>query len=249
MKIWLVEDEILAAERLNDMLLAMDASFDIEMGIGTIKAFVKKWKESIPPDLIFLDIHLADGASFEIFDQVEITCPVVFATAYDQYAIKAFQVNGMDYLLKPIDNKELYRVFEKMTKYQQQSDPKLLRQLVQQMEKTSYKKRVLIKRGEQLQFLDIDNVSYFFYDTGIVFVIDNEGRKHALDGSLDALENTLNPQLFFRVNRQLILQVSAISKIQKWFNNRLKLELKHPFFEEVIVSRDRVKDFKIWMEG
>lgn len=249
MKIWLVEDEILAAERLNDMLLAMDASFDIEMGIETIKAFVKKWKESIPPDLIFLDIHLADGASFEIFDQVEITCPVVFATAYDQYAIKAFQVNGMDYLLKPIDNKELYRVFEKMTKYQQQSDPKLLRQLVQQMEKTSYKKRVLIKRGEQLQFLDIDNVSYFFYDTGIVFVIDNEGRKHALDGSLDALENTLNPQLFFRVNRQLILQVSAISKIQKWFNNRLKLELKHPFFEEVIVSRDRVKDFKIWMEG
>ena len=205
------------------------------------------------PDAIFMDIQIADGLSFDIFNHVNIQSPVVFTTAFDQYAIKAFKVNAVDYLLKPIDEDELGEVLDKLKKKKAETIPfdngLFLKNLLQDFPKKDYKQRFLIKNGQNLTSIDVSDIAYFFSEDGInqFYVFSN--KKHIVENTLDELETMLNPKDFFRINRKLIVSIKAIQKISPHFNSRLKLSLTPQYRDEILVARERVSDFKAWLGG
>jgi two-component system, LytTR family, response regulator LytT len=253
MKILIIEDEQPAAQQLKKMLQKADPSVSIIEIIDSVEASVK-WLQAFPaPDAVFMDIQIADGLSFDIFNQVDITSPVVFTTAFDQYAIKAFKVNAVDYLLKPVDEDELGEVLDKLRKKIAAPQPfdngVFLKNLLQNFPKQDYKQRFLIKNGQNLISIDVSDIAYFFSEEGInqFFVFSN--RKHIIEYTLDELETQLNPKDFFRINRKLIVNIKAIQKISPHFNSRLKLSMTPQYGDEVLVARERVNDFKAWLGG
>ena len=251
MKILIVEDEAPAAKRLSQLILNSQAHAAIVAVIDSVESSVKWLRNFPPPDLIFLDIQLADGLSFDIFTQVKIESPIIFTTAYDQYTLKAFKMNSVDYLLKPIDPKELENAFEKYKKiYKQQQlyDVSAIEKIIQGMTQKPYKERFLVKQGQQLNYISIQNIAYFFSEEGLVYAQSKAGKKHHVDYTLDQLETLICPDDFFRINRKIITHLRSIHKIHSYFNSRLKLELKPQRELEVIVSRDRVGDFKLWLD-
>ncbi len=250
MQIWIVEDEQVAAERLCELLSVLRPHAKIRTGLDTVRRVVAALKEEAHPDLIFLDIHLADGDAFEIFESVQPACPVVFATAYDHYAIKAFKVNGLDYLLKPVERDELERVLNKFDELAV-SFPRAetLARILAHLQPQRYLKRMLVRIRDELHYIAIEDIAYFFFDEGYVSLVTLEGEVYLTDSSLEALEKRLNPEHFFRINRKIILSASAIGKISRWFNGRLKVVLSPSVLAEAIVSRERVKGFKKWLEG
>ena len=252
MKILLIEDEQPAAKRLAKLLQEHCPQGEILEMIDSVESTVK-WLRNFPaPDLIFMDIQLADGLSFDIFSQVEVSSPVIFTTAFDQYTLRAFKVNSIDYLLKPIDPDELKSALEKFSKFfrkKEMYDPsgieKMLQAVLQQRE---FKERFLVKNGQHLAYVPVNEVAYFFSEDGIAFVQCHHGKKHIIEYTLDQLEGMLNPRDFFRINRQVIIRPEAIQKIATWFNSRLKLEI-HPSNDvNLVVSRERVADFKQWLD-
>jgi DNA-binding LytR/AlgR family response regulator len=251
MKVLIIEDEAPAAKQLAKMLQKIDATISIVETMDSVAASVS-WLQNFPtPDAIFMDIQIADGLSFDIFSQVNIGCPVVFTTAFDQYAIKAFRVNALDYLLKPMDETELQTVVEKLkTKSAPPYSIDFLQQLAAQLNsgKTAFKTRLLIKQGNQLNFVATETVAFFFSEDGLTQFYTTQGKKHLLEQSLDELEQQLNPD-GFRINRKIIVSVGAIKKIHPHFNSRLKLELQPNYAAEVLVARERVADFKTWLGG
>ncbi len=248
MRVLLVEDELPASKRLISLLKANEPTWQIVATTDEILNTVEWLKNNEPPDLIFMDIHLADGYSFAIFDEIEITSKVIFVTAYDQYALKAFEVNGLDYLLKPIKEEELKRSIDRFKKatVPNEIDLKGISALIQRKER-AFKERFLIKSGEQLNFVQVSEIAYFISESSYSFVVTKSGNRYILDGTMDQIEKELNPDVFFRINRGQIVGVDSIKKISSHVNNRLKLELEPVEKETTIVSRTRVAQFKAWL--
>jgi two-component system LytT family response regulator len=253
MNVLIIEDEAPAARRLEQLIKDYNSSVSIVGVIESITAAVRWLKEHESPDLIFMDIQLADGISFEIFRQMEVKTPVIFTTAYDQYTLQAFKVNSIGYLLKPISQDELN---ESMRKYNDlkelfnQTKPGMLQALlnsIQQGQKV-YKSRFLVKLGDRLIFIFTEQIAYFMAEDKLVFIISNEGKKYNTDFSLDDLENLLSPQFFFRINRQFITHIQSIRNIHNYFNGKLKLNLHPEPAQDVIVSRERAALFKKWLD-
>lgn len=255
MKILIIEDELPAAKQLTKMLVQIDPSVSVIETIDSVESSVK-WLNTFPtPDAIFMDIQIADGLSFDIFTQVEIACPVIFTTAFDQYAIKAFKVNAIDYLLKPIDEDELSEAVQKIKNRKTemvlppQYSNDFFKNIYQNSTKQDFKERFLIKTGQSFSSIETSEIAYFFSEEGLTQCLVFNQKKHIIEHPLDELERLLNPKDFFRINRKLILNIKAIQKISPHFNGRLKLELTPPYREEVFVARERVGDFKGWLGG
>jgi len=251
MKVVIIEDEIPAANRLGKLLKQHNGNIDIVHKADSIESAVRFFTGSPAIDLIFMDIQLADGLSFDIFDQVSITTPVIFTTAFDQYTLKAFKVNSIDYLLKPVDENELQRALEKYHHFFQQKKEdnfsERMMQLMQDMNVTRYKERLLIKRGQQLSYLKTENTAYCFADGKLCYAVDFNGTKFLLENNLGQLEEQLQPSSFYRINRHLLVNIEAVKKVHTWLGGRLKLEINPVTTAETVVSRERVNGFKEWL--
>jgi len=252
MKVLIIEDEIPAAKRLSNLVTQFKPEAQILEVIDSVDGAIKWLNTFEKPDLLFMDIQLSDGLSFDIFNHTEIQSPIIFTTAYDQYTLKAFKVNSVDYLLKPIDPNELEKAFlkfDKIFRQPQAYDKSAIENLLKVMTQKEYKSRFLVKVGQQLTYISVEDISYFYSDDGLLCVKTNNGKRHILDYTLDQLEQVLDPSQFFRINRKIITRINAINKIHTYFNSRLKLELQPKTELEVIVSRDRVNDFKKWLDN
>ncbi len=250
MRVLIIEDETPAANRLAKMLQDISKEISIIQKIDSVEASVGFLRSADDIDLIFMDIQLADGLSFDIFSQVSINTPVIFTTAFDQYTLKAFKVNSIDYLLKPIDDKELAEAVEKYRRLYVKGDrgySEKLVQLVQQMNSARYKERLLIKRGQQLGYLKITDVAYCFADGKLCYAVDFNANRHLLESTLSQLEGELQPSSFFRINRNLLVNIEAVKKVHTWLGGRLKIEVLPVTTAETIVSRERVNGFKEWL--
>ena len=254
MRIIIIEDEQLAAKRLLELILKYDPEIEILGKFDTVEKSVEWFNSNPSPDLIFMDIQLADGLSFEIFEQSIIKSPIIFTTAYDQYAIKAFKVNSIDYLLKPIDFDELSTAIEKFKnihfeKSTENITPKNLAfdQVLKLLTK-EYKTRFVVKVGEHIKSIQVENISCFYSLEKATFLKTTANNNYVLDYSLDQIESLLSPNDFFRVNRKYIINLKEIRDIISYSNSRLKIILNLKNDEDIIVSREKVKSFKAWLE-
>jgi DNA-binding LytR/AlgR family response regulator len=250
MKVVIIEDEQLAAERLQLMLRNYDETIQVVKHLYSVEDAVK-WLATNPhPDLLFLDIHLADGFCFEIFNKIELKKPVIFTTAYNQYALDAFKLLSVDYLLKPVTAEALASAMNKLQELNKNALVVNYESLQPAFEAAGYKSRLLAKAGQKMFFVETSCVEYFKADDKVVYLSDKEGNRLLVDYTLEKLECLLNPREFFRLNRQIIARFSSISQIRPYVNSRLKLLLKNGAkTEEVILSRERVHDFKTWAEA
>ncbi|MCK4664928.1 MAG: response regulator transcription factor [Bacteroidales bacterium] len=249
MKVVIIEDEKIVAERLEQLLYKIDNSISVLAKIRTIRDAVI-WLNNNNPDLIFLDIHLADGLSFKIFEQIEIKTPVIFTTAYDQYAIKAFKVNSIDYLLKPINIDDLTQSINKYkdlikTKSSGTIDFKTLIEAIDK--KSEYKKRFTISIGRKIKIINTNDIAYFYVLEKSIFVHTYDNKNIAIDYSLDKLESLLDPEIFFRINRKYLININSIKNIYTLSKSRIKVELNPPANEDVIISFKRSGMFKKWL--
>lgn len=254
MKIVLIEDEQLALEHLEMLVKRYDSTIEIIANLSSVQTAVDWFRNHPSPDLAFFDIQLADGSSFEILDQIAVQCPIIFATAYQEYTLKAFKVNGIEYILKPYDYEEIENALDKYkqlrSNFSQQPTAQIenIRTVLQSLQK-EYKNRFLVKSGSQLVSIKTEEVSYFFHENKIVWLKTQSNKKYAVDYILDQLEQLLDPKQFFRINRKYFIAYDSIQKVINYSNSRLKLQLVGaPVEEEIIVSRDRVKDFKLWLD-
>lgn len=251
MKAIIIEDETLAAERLEKLLKEVAPEIAVEAKLGSIKESVK-WLSKNKVDLIFLDIQLSDGLSFSIFNQINVNIPIIFTTAFDQYAVKAFQLNSVSYLLKPIRKSELA---ESLQKYKSLKTAYNIdfKELLDTMgvQTNAYKKRFLIQIADKFKKIEIEEVSYFCACDKSVFMRTQDGASYGIDQSLDALESQLDPELFFRINRGYIISLKSIHQMISWSRSRVKLILnpEPEGKEEVVVSIDRSGDFKKWLNN
>lgn len=246
MTIYIVEDEPRAAKRLQRLVQELRPQAQVPPPAPSI-AEARAYLENHPhPEAILLDIELADGHSFELLDQVALTCPVIFCTAFDQYALEAFRYHGLDYLLKPIKKEELATALDRARAPLDSIDYHRLAQAVHQ---PRYQERLLVKLGQRYRTVEIKQIAYFFTQDKVVYARLYEGKDVPLDQSLEHLQNLLDPRQFYRINRQMIVQLHALDNMYAWSRARLKLELKPPFEEHVIVATDRAADFKRWLEG
>ena len=250
MKVVIIEDETPAANRLIKLLHNMDNSIDVVGKFDSVEPSAKYFQSAPAVDLVFMDIQLADGLSFDIFSKATITAPVIFTTAFDQYTLKAFKVNSVDYLLKPIDENELQQAVEKYRQLYSRKESdfsnKILR-MMKEMAAVKYKERLLIKRGQQLSYLKTDITAYCYADGKLCFAVDFNNNKYLLETNLSELEEQLQPNKFYRINRSLLVNIDAVKKVHTWLGGRLKLELSLSSTAETIVSRDRVNGFKDWL--
>ena len=257
MKILIVEDEDLAVKKIRKTLHEVDASADVVGVTDSITATVD-WLESNPwPDLILMDIELSDGQSFEIFSRIQVKSAVVFTTSYDEYALKAFKVNSIDYLLKPIQKEDLEAALEKYKKMKQIyasgggngsfNMDSLVKELQERLQPKEYRKRFLVKHGQKLVSIELDEIAYFFSDGRLNFFKTDDNRKFVVDYTMDELEDMLDPQRYFRISRSFYISVASIDQIHDYFGNRLLLQLKPTVDKETVVSREKVTDFKKWM--
>ncbi len=256
MKILIVEDEELAAKRLAQLVLEIEPEAEIHGPIDTVSATVKLLKLKPVYDLILLDIQLADGKSFSIFDQYEVITPVVFTTAYDEYALQAFELNSIDYLLKPVNREKLrssLEKFHKLKEYYSEGNPnnqlyKMLRNL-QQPGKVAFKDRFLINKGDAMIPIKVSEIACFYAEDKEVLLLTNDKKRYIIPHSIEELSSKLDPKLFFRVNRQYIISGDAIHKVHNYFNFKLKVEITTDPKLEIIVSRVKTAAFKAWMNG
>jgi len=233
------------------MVKTIDPSIDVVARLESVADSVEWFKKNEHPDLIFLDIHLEDGLSFSIFDQVKITVPIIFTTAFDEYAIKAFKLKSIDYLLKPIVHEDLENAINKYREWGEKKQMVDLAELynLMQIKKISYRERFSVVVGQKLKSIEVKDIAYFFSASGITFVAMHSKSQYSLDQSLDNLMSELDPQKFFRVNRQYLVGMSSVVNIHIYPKSRLKLELNPPVPEGVFVSLDKVVDFKKWIDG
>jgi DNA-binding LytR/AlgR family response regulator len=251
MNVLIIEDEPLAGKRLIDLIKQYDDSIKVLGRIGTVKKSVE-WFNNNCADLVFMDIQLADGLSFEIFEQTTVDCPVIFTTAFDEYAIKAFKVNSIDYLLKPIDFEELSSAIDKfkISHEKQEIVPTNYSKIEEALHSltTTYKTRFVIKVGVHIRPVEVDDIQYFYSFDKATFLQTNENKSYALDLSLDQIERLINPQQFFRINRKFLVNIKSIDEVVSFSKSRLKIKFKHSKEQEAIVSRDKASAFKEWLE-
>ena len=251
MTVIIIEDEKPAARRLNRMLLAL--GIDAKTMLHSVEESLNWLQNNEHPDLIFLDIQLSDGLSFEIFEEIDVKSAIIFTTAYDEYALKAFKLNSIDYLLKPLDEDELkFAVAMFKEKQPEQTNVQLnldaIRKLLINPMDRKFKKRLTIRVGQHIKIINIDAVECFYSENKSTYIHTSENRNHLLESSLEYWQEQLNPEHFFRVNRTYIVQINAIKDIIAYSNSRLKLILNSYNETEIIVSRERVKDFKSWID-
>jgi two-component system response regulator LytT len=254
MKILIIEDENAAARRLEKLLLEVDPNIEILDRLDSVEASVRWLQENPLPDLVLLDIHLADGASFEIFEHADVKCPVIFTTAYDEYALQAFKVNAVDYLLKPIKSTELTAALEKYRHlYKTPAAPDysaLLNTIMRREGGPQFLRRMLIKFGNSIKLIDMDDAAYFYTRDKITFLVTRStGKRFPVDYPLDKLEGMLDPKIFFRINRQFIVNVGAIKEMHPYSKSRVKVDLDPTTDLETIVSTERSAEFKRWLVG
>lgn len=251
MKAIIIEDEKLSAEHLEHLLKRIDSAIEVVAKFDTVKGSIESLNKGITADLIFMDIHLADGISFDIFPKLSHDIPVIFTTAYDEYAIKAFKFNSIDYLLKPIGLSELKGAIEKFNKAKVSKEAVSLKDMsrVYEFIQKQHKSRFLVKIGDGIVSVKAEEVSYFVSEDGVVLLVTQVAKRYALDYTLDELENLLDASKFFRINRKVIVNINSIQKISNYFNSRLKLSLPALGDDESIVSRDRVNEFKLWLDA
>lgn len=251
MNILIIEDEKPAARLLQRKLEKL--GYPITSLLHSVEESLQWFQAHPHPDLIFLDIQLSDGLSFEIFEQIHIKSPVIFTTAYDEYALRAFKLNSIDYLLKPIDEEELINAISKFkNQFQQQNissfDFEAIKKMLVNPVSKEYRKRFSIKIGQQLKVIDVSEVECLFSENKGTYIHTNDNRDYLIDSSLDVLETELNPKDFFRVSRKFIIPMKSIKEIQVYSNSRLKIILPTYSSEEVIVARERVSEFKAWLD-
>ena len=248
MKILIIEDEEPAAKRLQKMVKEIEPVATVTDTIVSISSAIKWFAANELPDLIISDIQLSDGLSFEIFKAVEILCPVIFTTAYDQYAIEAFKVNSIDYLLKPIKKEELANAIAKYKKLNTATPAININQILKTFAAgTEYKKRFAVRYGEHIKTITIEEVAFFYTEDKINFLTTREGRRFTIDFNLDALEAMLDPKTFFRINRQYIISIQSIAEMFSYSKSRVLIKLNPPAKHETVVSTERSAGFKLWL--
>ena len=252
MKILIVEDEELAAKKLQKILVAVDPSVMVAGVTDSIKTTVEWLQENPQPDLILMDIELSDGQSFEIFNLTEVKSPVIFTTSYDEFALKAFKVNSLDYLLKPVQKDELEAALKKFHKLKgsQQSDmniDQLVKELQSKLKPVSYRKRFLVKHAQKLISMEVGDIAYFYSDGRLNFFKTTDNKKFVVDYTMDELEEMLDPERYFRISRSFYVSINSVDKIDDYFGNRLILALKPAVDKEALVSREKVTEFKNWL--
>ena len=251
----IVEDEDLSAKRLKRILqeIARDVSIIAQLeSVSDTVDFIRNHKDEI--DLIFLDIHLADGHSFEIFNEVDVELPVIFTTAYDQYALQAFQRTSVDYLMKPVQKEDLQRSLEKFRRFFHASesadtiDYAFLAKALQQG-KDQFKKRFMVQVGAKIRYVEVDNIQLFYAEHKACFLMTNEGKRYTINYTLEKLLAQLSPEQFFRLNRKVIVQISAIKEVYQYSKSRFKVTLEHSPGFDVFIPVDRMGAFKQWMNA
>ncbi|MBI9068349.1 MAG: response regulator transcription factor [Salinivirgaceae bacterium] len=255
MKVVIIEDEPFAQNELTRLLNRVDADIEIIKYIDSVEDAIEWFSNNEHPPLVFLDIQLSDGISFEIFNSVTIHSSIIFTTAYDEYAIRAFKLNSIDYLLKPIDQEALNSSLEKFKsmkdRFQKQATSLNIDQLHNLIQlagaKSAYKNRLLTKIGDQIRFIKTEDVAYIYAEDNVVLLMNTMGKKSIIDQSLEQLGKVLDPDLFYRINRKYFVNKNAIEKVHKYFNSRLKLELLPKRDEDILISRVKVHEFLDWM--
>ncbi|EAR01670.1 LytR/AlgR family response regulator transcription factor [Maribacter sp. HTCC2170] len=251
MNVIIIEDEKPAARRLSRLLSELNV--EVSTMLHSVEESITWFEANDHPDLIFLDIQLSDGLSFEIFDHVDVQSSIIFTTAYDEYALQAFKLNSIDYLLKPIDDEELESAVKKFKALKPTSQKLSLdfddikKLLVNPIER-EYKKRFTTRVGQHLKIINADEVECFYSENKGTYAATSDGRNYLLDTTLENLESELEPKIFFRVSRKYYININHIQDIISYTNSRLKIKLNRYIDQEIIVSRERVRDFKLWLE-
>jgi len=251
MKAIIIEDEKPAARRLGRLLAELDV--DVSIMLHSVEESIEWFQNNKHPELIFLDIQLSDGLSFEIFDVIEVKSAIIFTTAFDEYALQAFKLNSIDYLLKPIDDEDLEKAVKKYRDFKPEKDrisvdfEDIKKLLVNPLER-EYKKRFTTRVGQHLKIINADEVECFYSENKGTYAATLDGRNYLLDTTLESLEEELSPKIFFRVSRKFYVNVNHINDIISYTNSRLQIKLNHFKEQEIIVSRERVKVFKLWLE-
>lgn len=253
MDVLIIEDEEGAYKNLCNMLKNYDPSIKVIGWFKSIRSAVSWFASNQNPDLIFLDIKLADGLSFEIFNQVKIEAPVIFTTAYHEFALKAFELNSVDYLLKPFSAKSLEKSINKLKRFHLKDNQLLVEKIKAVVESmslkdNSFKNRFLVKIGEKLLSIAVDDIAYFFRDE-LVMLVTKQDKKYAVNYSLDELEQIISPKLFFRINRQFLVNIQSVNVVHNYFGGKLKVEITPKYEGDVVISQEKASPFKNWMDG
>lgn len=251
MNVIIIEDEKPAARRLNRLLAELNV--EVSKMLHSVEESIEWFHNNPHPDLIFLDIQLSDGLSFEIFDIIEVKSAIIFTTAFDEYALQAFKLNSIDYLLKPIDDEDLESAVKKYRDFKPESqrisvDFNDIKKLLVNPLEREYKKRFTVKVGQHLKIINADEVECFYSENKGTYAATSDGRNYLLDTTLEQLEGELSPKNFFRVSRRFYVSINHIKDIISYTNSRLQIKLNHFNEQEIIVSRERVRDFKLWLE-
>lgn len=252
MKILIIEDEQLNAERLKALVHETLPESQILAVLQTVEESVEWFASHVKPDVVFLDIHLADGSAFSIFDKIKVSSPIIFTTAYDEYALKAFEVNSIDYLLKPIDRNDFQRAIDKLSNIYSRNfseDNAWLSKLADVIKESKpvYKSSLLVSMGDKLIPLYVKDIAYFFVENKSINVVQNSGKSYTINGTLDEIWKQLDPAQFYRANRQFIISKWSVKDASLWFGNRLVVNLKLQVPEKIVISRTHVQDFKQWL--
>jgi DNA-binding LytR/AlgR family response regulator len=245
MKAIIIEDEKLSAEHLATLLKKIDNSITIIASFDSVKKSVEEFKKGLKADLLFVDVHLADGISFDIFSQISVETPVIFTTAYNEYAIKAFKINSVDYLLKPIGIEDLRMAVEKFKKLNGANQSVILENIsnTYQSINKQYKNRFMVKIGDTISSIKTEDILHFVSEDGMVLLVTENNKRYVIDYTLDNLETLISPDIFFR-----IINISSVQKVASYFNSRLKINSSSLKDEDCVVSRERVNDFKQWLD-
>lgn len=255
MKVLIIEDELPAQRMLSTLLDELDHEILVVGVLDSVKSSINWLKTNPHPEIILLDIQLSDGISFEILDAVEIESMIIFTTAFDEYAIQAFKVNSIDYLLKPIEKKDLEQSLEKYQVYSkkfiQNKNKEIDYQEIVSLIKTAepaYRRRFLIQSNESFFQIPVSDIAYFYSMLKITFAVTFKKREYPLDYSLESLREQLDPNQFFKINRQVIVNIDAIVRVHAYFQSKLKLETDPPHSEEIIIGKDKAASFKRWLD-
>ncbi len=250
MNVLIFEDEKHTALRLIQLLKKYDKKINVLEVISSVREGILWYKENPFPDLIFQDILLNDGNCFEIFDEIEVKAPVIFTTAYNEYALRSFKVNSIDYIVKPYDYKDIKMALGRFRNFREMFLPPendLLKKIVFP-DKPEIKQRFLVKLGDRYRSVKSEEIAWFFYDDGVTFAVTFVNTRHPVSYSIEQLAKLLDSHVFFQTNRKYIVNIGSIRNIHSWFNSRFKIEIEPKSHEEIIVSRDRAKDFKLWLD-
>jgi two-component system, LytTR family, response regulator LytT len=249
MKVLILEDETLAGQKIQNLLNDIDSTLEVLAVLKSVETAREWFASNEHPDLVISDIRLLDGLSFELFETIDYRNPVIFTTAYDQYAIKAFEVNSVDYLLKPIQKEKLDKALAKL-KHKEETPAIQYQDIINIMktQQTEYKARFMIKAGNKILAIPVEKIAYFYSLNKLTYIISIENKKYPCDQTLEVIDQQIDPKLFFRANRKYIVKFEAINEIHPYFKGRIKISLTPEAEDEIVISSERTPDFKKWLD-